>query len=175
MLFHAWLIPYWAPPPPIRITAAAGYRKHADLNTLRPRQNGRHFADDIFKRIFVNEHRWIAIKISLKFVPNGLINNIPALVQILAWRRRGDRPLSEPMMVNLPTHIFVTRPQWVKASQAFSRDLSPFIQNSLSQIIEIFHLTECKPWFVPNVFCVVAVGEFAVGEKRWPPWHHYET
>ena len=39
------------------------------FNTLRPRQNGRHFPDDIFKCIFVNENVWIAIEISLKFVP----------------------------------------------------------------------------------------------------------
>ena len=83
-------------------------------NTLRLRQNGRHFADDIFKRIFLNENIWIPIKISLKFVPKGSINNIPALVQIMAWRRPGDKPLSEPMMLNLPTHICVTRPQWDK-------------------------------------------------------------
>ena len=50
----------------------------------------------------------------LNFVPTGSINNIPALVQIMAWRRTGDKPLSEPMMVSLPTHICVTRPQWVK-------------------------------------------------------------
>ena len=31
----------------------------------------------------------------------------------MAWRRPGDKPLSEPMMVRLPTHICVTRPQWV--------------------------------------------------------------
>ena len=43
----------------------------------------------------------------------GPINNIPALVQIMAWRRSGDKAFSEPMMVNLPTHICVTRPQWV--------------------------------------------------------------
>ena len=80
---------------------------------LRPRQNGRHFADDTFKRIFLNENVRISIKISLKFVPKGPINNIPALVQIMAWRRPGDKPLSESMMDNLPTHICVTRPQWV--------------------------------------------------------------
>ena len=83
------------------------------LNTLRPRPNRRHFADDIFKRIFFNETVWSSIKISLKFVPKGPINNIPALVQIMAWRRPGDKPLSKPMMVRLPTHICVTRPQWV--------------------------------------------------------------
>ena len=87
-----------------------------DVNTLRPRQNGRHFADDSFKRIFLNENVRISIKISLKFVPKGPINNIPALVLIMAWRRPGDKPLSEPMMVSLPTHICVTRPQWVNLS-----------------------------------------------------------
>ena len=81
------------------------------VNTLRPRQDGRHFADDIFKCIFLNENVSIAIKISLKFVPKGPINNNLALVQIMAWRRPGDKPLSEPMMVSLPTHICVTRPQ----------------------------------------------------------------
>ena len=83
------------------------------LNSLRPRQHGRLFADDTFKRIFLNENIRISTKISLKFVPKGLINNIPALVLIMAWRRPGDKPLSEPMLVRSLTHICVTRPQWV--------------------------------------------------------------
>ena len=74
--------------------------------TLRPRQNGRHIPDDIFKCIFVNENVWIPNKISPKFGPKCATNNIPALVQIMAWRRPGDKPLSEPMMVNLPKHIY---------------------------------------------------------------------
>ena len=57
------------------------------FNTLRPKQNERNFADDIFKCIFLNENVWISSKISLKFVPKGPNNNIPALVQIMAWRR----------------------------------------------------------------------------------------
>ena len=84
------------------------------VNTLRPRQNGRYFADDTFNRIFMKENVRISIKFSLKFVPKGPINNIPALVQIMAWRRPGDKPLSEPVMVSLLTDICVTRPQWVK-------------------------------------------------------------
>ena len=84
-----------------------------DFNSLRPRQNRRHFADDVFKCNFLNENVWISIEISLKFVPKGPINNIPALVRIMAWRRSGDKPLSEPIMVSLLTHICVTRPQWV--------------------------------------------------------------
>ena len=85
-----------------------------NVNTLRPRQNGRHFADDTLNRIFVNENVRSLIEFSLKFVPKGPINNISVLVQIMAWRRPGDKPLSEPMIVCLLMHICVTRPQWIK-------------------------------------------------------------
>ena len=84
------------------------------FNSLRPRQDGRHFRDDIFKCIFLNENARISLKKSLKFVPRVRINNIPALVQIMAWRRSGDKPLSEPMVVSLLTHICITQLQWVK-------------------------------------------------------------
>ena len=87
--------------------------RYVMFNTLRPRQNGRHFADDISKCIFLNENAWILIKDSLKFVPKGSINNSAALVQIMAWRRPGDKPLSKPKLVKILTHICVTRPQWV--------------------------------------------------------------
>ena len=70
------------------------------FNTLRPRQNGRRFADDTFKRIFLNENVSISIKISLKFVPKVPIDNIPALVQIMAWRRPGDKPLYASLGLN---------------------------------------------------------------------------
>ena len=84
------------------------------INTLRPIQNGRHFADDMFKCIFLNENVWILIEISLKFVPKGSFNNNPALFQIMAWRRPGDKPLSEQLVSSL-THICVTRPQLVNS------------------------------------------------------------
>ena len=63
------------------------------VNTLKQRQNGRHFADDTFKRIFLNQNVRNSISISLKFVPKGLIHNITSLVQIMAWRQPGDKPL----------------------------------------------------------------------------------
>ena len=53
--------------------------KEENFNALGPRQNGCHFTDDIFKCIFLIENIWIPIRISLKFVPKGPINNIPAL------------------------------------------------------------------------------------------------
>ena len=76
-----------------------------NFNTWGTRQNGRHFADDNFKCIFLDKNVWILIKSSMKFVPKGPINNIPALVQIMAWRRPG--------WYVLLTHICVTLPQWV--------------------------------------------------------------
>ena len=85
------------------------------LMSLRSRQNGHHFPDDIFKCIFWNGYVWILIKISLKFVPMDPVNNIPALVQIMAWCLPGDKPLSEPMVVRLQMHICITRPQWVNS------------------------------------------------------------
>ena len=88
------------------------------VNTLRPKQDGRHFPNDIFKCIFLNENAQISLKKSLKFVPKVWINNIPALVQIMAWRRSGDKPLSEPTVFSFLTHIWVTLPQWVKPSSS---------------------------------------------------------
>ena len=83
------------------------------INTMRQRQNGGHFADDIFKCIFFNENIQISITISLKFVPKGSLNNIPPLVQIMAWHWPGAKPLSEPM-------ICVTRPHWVNGKKQVS-------------------------------------------------------
>ena len=77
------------------MTTASGQTPKDYFNTLRPRRNGRHFADDIFKRIFLNENALIPIKISLRIVPKVPINYIPALVQIMAWLRPGDKPLYE--------------------------------------------------------------------------------
>ena len=74
-------------------------------NTLRPRQDGRHFTDNIFKCIFLNENMLTLLKISLKLVFKIQMNNIPALVHIMAWRQTGDKPLSEAKMVSFLMHI----------------------------------------------------------------------
>ena len=55
-------------------------------------------ANDIFKCIFLHENNIIPILISLKFVPRRPITNNPALVQVMAWHRAGDKPLPEPML-----------------------------------------------------------------------------
>ena len=55
-------------------------------------------ADNIFKCSFLNENVRISTKISLKFVNKGRIDNMSALVQLMAWRRTGDKPLPEPVL-----------------------------------------------------------------------------
>ena len=77
---------------------------------IEARQNGCHLTDNIFKLILLNENDNVdvLIKISKKFVPSGPFSNIPSLVQIMAWRRSGVKPLSEPMMVNLLMHIYAS-------------------------------------------------------------------
>ena len=64
-------------------------------NSSAPRQKGRQFRSDVFKCIFVNENVWIVLKMSLTFAPEVRINNIPALVHIMAWRRLGDHYLKQ--------------------------------------------------------------------------------
>ena len=49
-------------------------------------------------------------EISLKFVPRAPDNNTPTLVQIMVWRRPGDKPSSELMMAGLLTHICTLGP-----------------------------------------------------------------
>ena len=125
-----------------------------NVNTIRPRQNGRHFADDTFKRIFMNENVRISISNSLKFVPKDLINNVPALFQIMAWRRPGNKPLSETMMVTLLKHICVTWPQWVKTANI----INWVITRISNQLRCWFSKVEMLSIYIPNenlvwIFC----------------------
>ena len=57
-----------------------------------------HWADDICKHILSNENVWITIHISLTYILKGSVYNNSALVQTMAWRRTGDKPLSQPMV-----------------------------------------------------------------------------
>ena len=79
------------------------------VTTLRPRQNGRHFPDEIFKWIFLMKIYRFELKCRW-----SVFRKCPTLVQIMAWRRSSYKPLSEAMMFSPLTHICVTRPQCVK-------------------------------------------------------------
>ena len=138
------------------------------INISRPRQNGRHFPNDLFKCIFMNEKFCILIKISLKFVHKGPINNILALVRIMAWRRPGDKPLSEPMMISLMTHICIDRTQWVNYEHS---GWSPDLQ--LRPTFEMRH----KDWHsieeVPYCFSRSSI-KFQ-GHTGWKIHHSYSN
>ena len=72
----------------------------------------------IFQTTFFKVLSWMAmcdfrLRFHWSLLLRVLLNNIPALVQRMAWRRSGDKPLSEPMMVSLLTCVCVTRHQWV--------------------------------------------------------------
>ena len=118
------------------------------LSTLRPKRNGYHNSDDSF----LNKNVWISIKIPLKFVLLCLINNIAALVQIMTWRRSGDKPLSEPMMVSLLTHICVTQPEWVEWKVFWFRNT---ISNSRS--------CQCRH----ICFFLLLFGIYVYDQRRW--------
>ena len=51
--------------------------------------------------IFFIENIWSPIKISLAFIPKGPIDHKSTLVQVMAWRRIGAKPLPEQMMTYL--------------------------------------------------------------------------
>ena len=69
----------------------------------------------IFQMHFLNENVWISIIISLNYLPTYSINNIVAVVQIMAWCWPDGKPLSRTIMVSLLTQICVTRSQWVNS------------------------------------------------------------
>ena len=87
---------------------------HLHINSFEPRRSRRQFADDIFISISLDEEIQISSEIPLKFIPNGLINNNPTLVRIMAWHWPVVKPPCEPTVIILLTHKRVTRPQWVK-------------------------------------------------------------
>ena len=105
------------------------YRRHQGLTTLldicpkdfEPQPQLSHWgryqmvaiSQTTFLIAFLEWNVWTSFENSLKFVPKVRINNIPALVQIMALHRSGEKPLSEPMMVSLLTHICFIWPQWV--------------------------------------------------------------
>ena len=76
--------------------------KHTDLHkihTLKCEQNGRYFADDILKCIFLGENCCIPIQMSWSFVHKGLLYNASALVDVIVWHRTGHKQFSEQAFI----------------------------------------------------------------------------
>ena len=127
------------------------------VNKLRQRQNGRRFAGDVFICVFLKENLGISLKISLRFVPEVWINKITGLVQIMAWRRLGDKPLSGPMMVCLPTYICVTRLQYVNGWPILSK-LEILLNDSTCKLVDCNSLWPGHPiWWYKSWSTLVQV------------------
>ena len=127
----------------------------------------RHFPDDIFTCIFLNDNVWIFVKISLNFVPTGQINNIPALVQIMAWRRPGDNPASREMLdrhwANVVTYVGATSandvgPAWICPSvQCWHNVVTPPIM-TLCQRNNLLHFVIFDGWYYVCTLFIWMVG-----------------
>ena len=127
------------------------------FNLSPPGQNGRHFANDIFRCIFVSVNVGILIKISLKFLPKGPIDNNSTLVQIMSWCRIGDKPLSEPMLTRLT--------EFWKIAPSVIRHCSETSQLPLK-----------NPAIIQNqhIWIIVCVSELLASSHHRPfvfPWH----
>ena len=94
------------------------------INALIPRQNGHHFADDIFKCIFLNENVWILIRLSQKFVLRSPIDNKPTLVQVMAWRRNNVNPVH--WRINAPLGGEESRPGFIERSVIYAVPIYPW-------------------------------------------------
>ena len=117
----------------------------ACIDKLRLRQNGHHFVD-VFKCIFFIENVWISLMITQTFVPKVWINNIPALVEIMAWCQPGDKPVSQPIVVSLLMHICVTHlNELVSCTQTVGVKWTTFRTTFQQQAI--YHLAPLKCFF----------------------------
>ena len=134
---------------------------NTSFNKLRPRQNGRHFTDDLFKCIFLNENVWIPIEISLKFVPKGPINNIAVLVQIMAKRRPGITKCN----INVESsyglsHIYVVE----YTINVMSHKLRFKIRTSVPERLKISQLSNWSQLVSPTLFYLQV--NWSVARKR---------
>ena len=122
------------------------------------------------RHFHIHYRQWVSTKISQKFVPKGPNNNILALFRIMAWHQLGDKPLSEPVVVSLLTHICVTRPQWVKLNQVcviyayhnHAKNAS-FCFEFAYLYVAIFALTPPWPWVV-----AVTCFRHTCSAHKWP-------
>ena len=134
-----------------------------------PAQNRRHFGDDISNTLSCREIYEFRLNCTA-FFPKGPIYYFSALVQKMAWCRSSDKPISEPMLVRLPTLIRITRPQWVKAFKvAWSisdhhgwhlstivEDISLYCQRDMSIWRELFEYTTNTVWLILSMspYCI---------------------
>ena len=95
------------------IRALSGYLGPGQFNTLRPRKNYHHLAEQIFKMIYFL--KWKLVQIILKFLPKVLLVIKSYLVLVMAWHWLGDITWTsvDCWSRSMMQHS-ITGPQWVK-------------------------------------------------------------
>ena len=103
-------------------------KKHSDIGgiwhinpSLPGRLSGK-IAHDIFRCLFFNENVGISIEISMKIVHKGPIDNKPALVQVMVWRRTDDKTLPERMLTQFTDAYMRHYGRWVNSRPYFKAD-----------------------------------------------------
>ena len=154
------------------------------LNSSPPGQNGRHFSDNIFKCIFMREKSCMSIRILLKFVSKSPIDNISALVPVMAWRQTGDKPLPEPMLTQFTDaymnsdekNLFIikingTSTAWKKLTRFDTHHCNSYWKISL--YIEILYFINglVQDWSMSianalEIQCTLDISQL-VGSKQW--------
>ena len=129
------------------------------FNTLRLRQNGYQFSDKIFEFIFLYENLCIFSQIALNFFQKGLTDNKPALVQMMAWCQTGDKPLSEPMMVQF-TDANVCHSNSVESTHWGRDKMAAVSQTTLSNAFSWMKMLEFRLRFHWNLFLRVQLTIF---------------
>ena len=142
---------------------------------------------NIFMTTFSNgfyENPQILIKISLKFVLRDPINNIPAMVQIMAWRQPGNKPLSEAMMARLSTHICIIQPQSVNNNSTFE-NCTCILQNECLTFFFSFFSTLRSNMIIHSCYAVETGNSRSIAWLLMPwllaspghqrPWHWLRT
>ena len=123
------------------------HRAHYDVIVMKM-EHITHWGRDKMATIFQTTFQMHFLERKCKNIAQGFtehddqVNNMPALVKIMAWRRQGDKPISEPKMVILLIHICFTRPQWVNIMYIYCHTGN--VPARLSQF-KLFH------WYWPNV------------------------
>ena len=135
-----------------------------------PGQNGRHFADDRFKGIFINENFCILIRISLKFVPKGQLTiSQHWFRQCLGAKQATSNYLNQCWPSSL-THIWGTRGRWVNNQRLFPwHHYHHIIVSSHSQMMSM-----PRPWRdnTRNEVTLNAMTTRNVLQTKWPKYWH---
>ena len=127
--------------------------QHIEALTKWPTSCSRHFQMKFIEWKCVNFSQ-----MSLKFVPSGPVNNMSTLVQIMACRRTGDKPLSEPMLTLLRDHMASPSDNELKEHLS---NISCFLLKKILHIWKMSSVISPPYWYMESVSVdITKIGTF---------------